>query len=203
MTELSPATHMTPAGDFQPGSVGITLPNIECRIVSNGIDMPVGEEGELWMRGPMVMQGYLDDPQATSAMVDGDGWLRTGDIGRFDRSGHLYIVDRLKELIKVNAFQVAPAELEAVLLSHPSISDAAVVGVPDDVSGETPVAFVVLEPDHPELSEEDVVSYVASRVATYKKIRTVKFLDVIPKSASGKILRRLLTQANEATASDQ
>jgi acyl-CoA synthetase (AMP-forming)/AMP-acid ligase II len=143
----------------------------------------------------MVMQGYLDDPQATSAMVDGDGWLRTGDIGRFDRSGHLYIVDRLKVLIKVNAFQVAPAELEAVLLSHPSISDAAVVGVPDDVTGEAPVAFVVLSPDARDLTVEEVLEHVASRVATYKRLRSVTFVDTIPKSASGKILRRLLTDA--------
>ena len=199
MTELSPISHATPPGNFKPGSVGLTASNTEARIVASdsGEDQPVGVEGELWIRGPQVMKGYLNNPEATAATIDDDGWLHTGDIARIDDDGHVFIVDRLKELIKVKAFQVAPAELEALLVDHPQIVDAAVIGRPDDESGEVPVAFVVAAPGA-DIDEDAVKAFVADQVATYKQLREVQFTDAIPKSASGKILRRELRALLEA-----
>ena len=193
MTELSPISHATPPGNFKPGSVGLTVANTEARVVApdSGEDQPIDVEGELWIRGPQVMKGYLNNPAATAETIDEDGWLHTGDIARIDGDGHVYIVDRLKELIKVKGFQVAPAELEALLLDHPQITDAAVVGRPDDESGEVPLAFVVAAPDSL-LDERAVKSHVADHMATYKHLGEVRFTDAIPKSASGKILRREL-----------
>jgi 4-coumarate--CoA ligase len=193
MTELSPVSHLTPKGQFKPGSVGVTAPNTETMIVDPGTGEPlgVGADGEVWVRGPQVMAGYLNNERATADTIDADGWLHTGDIGHIDEDGHLYIVDRLKELIKYKGFQVAPAELEAMLLTHPAIADAAVIGRPDEEAGEIPVGFVVVKPGH-ELTEDDVMTFVASQVATYKQLRQVTFLDAVPKSPSGKILRRLL-----------
>ena len=143
------------------------------------------------MRGPQVMPGYLNNQQATDSTIDREGWLHTGDIGHIDADGHLYIVDRLKELIKYNGFQVPPAELEALLLTHPSIADAAVVGEPDESAGEIPVAHVVLREGHA-VSEQEIMDFVAGQVAHYKQVRKVVITDSIPKSASGKILRRML-----------
>ncbi|WP_419847359.1 AMP-binding protein [Candidatus Poriferisocius sp.] len=195
MTELSPISHATPPGNFKPGSIGLTVANTDARIVDpdSGEDLPVDAEGELWIRGPQVMKGYLNNPEATTETIDDDGWLHTGDIARIDGDGHVYIVDRLKELIKVKGFQVAPAELEALLLDHPQITDAAVVGRPDDESGEVPLAFVVAAPDSA-LDEEAVKAFVADHTATYKHLGEVRFADSIPKSASGKILRRELRE---------
>ncbi|MXZ77069.1 MAG: 4-coumarate--CoA ligase family protein [Acidimicrobiia bacterium] len=195
MTELSPISHATPPGNYKPGSVGLTVANTEARIVApdSGEDLPAGPEGELWIRGPQVMKGYLNNPDATAETIDHDGWLHTGDIARIDDDGHVYVVDRLKELIKVKGFQVAPAELEALLLDHPQITDAAVVGRPDDESGEVPLAFVVVGPDT-RIEEQAVKDYVADHVATYKHLGEVRFADAIPKSASGKILRRELRE---------
>ena len=199
MTELSPISHATPPGNFKPGSVGLTASNTEARIVApdSGEDQPVGVEGELWIRGPQVMKGYLNNPEATAATIDGDGWLHTGDIARIDDDGHVFIVDRLKELIKVKAFQVAPAELEALLVDHPQIVDAAVIGRPDDESGEVPIAFVVAVPGA-DIDEAGVKAFVAEQVATYKQLGEVQFTEAIPKSASGKILRRELRASQEA-----
>ena len=195
MTELSPISHATPPGNFKPGSVGLTVANTEARIVApdSGEDQPIDVEGELWIRGPQVMKGYLNNTAATAETIDEDGWLHTGDIARIDGDGHVYIVDRLKELIKVKGFQVAPAELEALLLDHPQITDAAVVGRPDEESGEVPLAFVVAAPDSP-LDEQAVKAHVADHMATYKHLGEVRFTDAIPKSASGKILRRELRE---------
>ena len=195
MTELSPISHATPPGNAKPGSVGLTVANTEARIVApdSGDDQPIDVEGELWIRGPQVMKGYLNNPTATAETIDADGWLHTGDIARIDADGHVFIVDRLKELIKVKGFQVAPAELEALLLDHPQITDAAVVGRPDDESGEVPLAFVVAAPDSP-LDEKAVKTHVADHMATYKHLGEVRFTDAIPKSASGKILRRELRE---------
>ena len=137
------------------------------------------------------MIGYLNNPEATESTIDADGWLRTGDIGYIDSDGHLFIVDRLKELIKYNGFQVPPAELEALLLTHPAVADAAVVGRPDEAAGEIPVAYVVLRQEGM-ASGQEIQDFVAGQVAHYKQIREVIFIDAIPKSASGKILRRLL-----------
>lgn len=193
MTELSPVSHCTPEGDFQPGTSGITVPNTECRVVDSesGEDQDVGGEGELWVRGPQVMKGYLNNEEATKATIDDDGWLHTGDVAIIDAHHHVSIVDRVKELIKYKGFQVPPAELEALLVAHPKIADVAVIGVPDDEAGELPKAFIVVAPGQ-ELTVEEVQEYVAEHVASYKQVRTVEFTDEIPKSASGKILRRML-----------
>jgi acyl-CoA synthetase (AMP-forming)/AMP-acid ligase II len=199
LTETSPATHLVPVtgGRVKPGSVGPLVPNTECRVVDleTGADLGPNQRGELWVRGPQVMKGYLNRPDATAAMIDADGWLRTGDVGYADEDGDFFLVDRLKELIKFRAYQVAPAELEEVLLSHPAVADAAVVPSPDDEAGEVPKAYVVLK-DH--ASAEDLMAFVASRVAPYKKVRRLEFVDQIPKSPTGKILRRLLVERERA-----
>lgn len=199
MTELSPGTHVVPLGaeNAPPGTVGKLLPGTEMRILS--LDDPdrelgVGEPGEIAIRGPQVMKGYLGRPEATDAMIDQDGWLHTGDVGYVDADGWLFVVDRVKELIKYKGFQVAPAELEALLLTHPEIADAAVIGVYNDDNNEVPHAFVVRQPDAGDLSEGDVMMYVAERVAPYKRVRKVTFIDAVPKAASGKILRRQLRE---------
>lgn len=193
MTELSPVSHMTPPGGYKPGSVGVTAPNTETAIVDPGTGefLGIDVDGEVWVRGPGVMKGYLNNPSATAATIDDDGWLHTGDVGHIDADGHLYVVDRIKELIKYKGFQVPPAELEALLLTHPAVADAAVIGAPDDEAGEIPSAFVVLKPDA-NATEDDITAFVASQVAHYKQVRKLTFVDAIPKSPSGKILRRIL-----------
>ncbi len=193
MTEMSPVSHVSALGKGRPGSAGQTIAGTECRIVdiATGRDLATGAEGELWVRGPQVMKGYLNNPRATAETLTDDGWLRTGDIASIDADGFLFIHDRLKELIKVKGFQVAPAELEAELLTCPGVADAAVVGQPDDEAGEVPVAFVVRAPGAT-VTEDEIAAYLADRLAHYKQLRGVHFVDAIPKSASGKILRRVL-----------
>jgi acyl-CoA synthetase (AMP-forming)/AMP-acid ligase II len=200
MTELSPVSHKSRLADVAetpPGSVGPLIPNTEARLVDPATleDVPEGEEGEIWIRGPQVMRGYLNNPKATEETLMEDGWLRTGDIGRVDERGYFYIVDRLKELIKYKGYQVAPAELEAVLVSHPKVRDAGVIGVPMEDGGEAPKACVVCDDG---LDTEELVAYVAERVAPYKKIREIERVPEIPKSASGKILRRQLREEHGA-----
>jgi len=201
LTEASPVTHANPdePGRIKPGTVGVLLPNTECRIVdpATGVDLGIEEDGELLIRGPQVMRGYLNNPEATAATLDRDGWLHTGDIGHVDADGYFTIVDRLKELIKYKGFQVAPAELEAVLCTHPAVGDAAVIPIPDDECGEVPKAFVVLKG---ETSPAALLAYVAEHVAPYKKIRVIEVIDAIPKSPSGKILRRVLKERERAAA---
>jgi acyl-CoA synthetase (AMP-forming)/AMP-acid ligase II len=184
--------------NLEVSSVGRCVSNTECKVVDpeTGAELGPGQPGELWLRGPQVMRGYLNQPVASAEAIVGDGWLRTGDIGFADEKGFFTIVDRLKELIKYKGYQVAPAELEAVLLAHPSVADAAVIPSPDEVAGEVPKAFVVLRED---ATVEGIMAFVAERVAPYKKIRRIEFVDQIPKSASGKILRRLLVE-RERTA---
>lgn len=157
-------------------------------------DLDVGEPGEILIRGPQVMKGYLGRPDDTAAMIDPDGWLHTGDVGHVDAHGWLFVVDRVKELIKYKGFQVAPAELEALLLTHPGIADAAVIGVYNDDGNEVPHAFVVRQPAAAVLCEGEVMMYVAERVAPYKRVRQVTFLAGVPRAASGKILRRQLRE---------
>ncbi len=200
MTEMSPVSHFTPYGRGRPGSAGITVPNTECRIVDpeSGADLPPGGVGELWVRGPQVMLGYLDDAEATARTLR-DGWVTTGDLARIEEGGYLYIVDRVKELIKVKGFQVPPAELEALLVGHPDVADAAVIGLPDADCGEVPVAFVVAAAGRVPTAE-GLRGFVAGHVATYKQLREVRFVEAIPKSASGKILRRVLKAAALAPA---
>jgi acyl-CoA synthetase (AMP-forming)/AMP-acid ligase II len=193
LTETSPATHVTSEDPSlsKYGSIGYLVSNTECRVVdpATGDDVATGQDGEIWLRGPQVMRGYLNCPDATRATIDADGWLHSGDIGHADADGNFYVVDRLKELIKYKGMQVAPAELEALLLTHPAIADAAVVPLKDDEAGEIPRAFIVLKG---QVTADEVIAFVAERVAAYKKIRRVDFIDAIPKSPSGKILRRLL-----------
>ncbi|MFJ8585775.1 4-coumarate--CoA ligase family protein [Streptomyces sp. NPDC093595] len=203
MTELSPGTHVVPlsAEDPPAGTVGKLLPGTDMRIVSldqPGKDLGVGEEGEILIRGPQMMKGYLGRPSETAALIDPDGWLHTGDIGYADADGWLFVVDRVKELIKYKGFQVAPAELEAVLLTHDGIADAAVIGVYDEDGNEVPKAYVVRQPDATGLSGEDIMAFVAGKVAPYKKIRRVEFIGGVPRAASGKILRRELREREGA-----
>jgi acyl-CoA synthetase (AMP-forming)/AMP-acid ligase II len=201
LTETSPTTHRVTddlAGQM-PGEVGPLVPNTECRIVDvvTGEDAPVGEPGELLIRGPQVMKGYLNNPQATALAIDPDGWLHTGDVARMEKNGALRIVDRIKELIKYKGYQVAPAELEALLLTHPAIADAAVIPIPDEEAGEVPKAFVVTSGS---ITPEDVTQFVAERVAPYMKVRAVEIIDEIPKSPAGKILRRVLIDRERTAA---
>src|SRR6185436_11997661 len=193
LTETSPATNITsevPA-EIKAGSVGPPIASTECRVVDaqTGRDVAPGVDGEIWIRGPQVMLGYLNRPAETRAVLDDDGWFRSGDIGHADADGQFFIVDRLKELIKYKGLQVPPAELEAVLLSHPAVADAAVVPFADAECGEIPRAFVVRKGA---ATAEELMAFVAGQVASYKKVRRLEFVDAIPKSASGKILRRLL-----------
>jgi acyl-CoA synthetase (AMP-forming)/AMP-acid ligase II len=201
LTETSPVTHATPndPAKIKIGSVGPALPNTEVKIVDTetNADQPLGKEGEIWIRGPQVMKGYLNNPSSTAKMVDSDGWLHSGDIGYVDNDGYLYVVDRLKELIKYKGLQVAPAELEGVLLRHEAIADAAVIGIADEEVGEIPKAFVVLKPNQT-ITAEDIMAFVAQHVAPHKKVRQLEFVAQIPKSASGKILRRLLVAQERA-----
>ncbi|REJ05833.1 4-coumarate--CoA ligase family protein [Microbacterium bovistercoris] len=198
MTETSPAAMVIPSGrrDVDRASIGPLVPNTEARLVDveSGADIEPPAEGssapgELWLRGPQIMAGYLNRPDATAEMIDADGWLHTGDIATVDTDAIFHIVDRLKELIKYKGYQVAPAVLEALLLEHPQIADAAVIGANDEDGQEVPKAFIVLQQDA-DLDAAGVMEFVASRVAPHEKVRMVEFIDVIPKSSAGKILRK-------------
>jgi acyl-CoA synthetase (AMP-forming)/AMP-acid ligase II len=176
---------------IEPGTVGPLLPGVEARVIDpdTGSDLGADSEGELLIRGPQLMRGYRGRPDATAATIDADGWLHTGDVATITPDGVLRITDRLKELIKVKGFQVAPAELEGLLCAHPAVADAAVVELPDEDAGEVPKAFVVACDD---VAADDLMAWVAERVAPHKRVRAVEFVDQIPKLPSGKILRRLL-----------
>ena len=195
MTETSPVTHATRSGANadKVASVGQPVPNTEVKIVDTATGTAVGpnQRGEICVRGPQVMNGYLNCPDATTAMIEPDGWLHTGDIGYADDDGCFFVVDRVKELIKYKGLQIAPAELEAILLGHEAIADAAVIPVADEEAGEVPKAFVVLKGD---VTPDQICQYVADRVAPYKKLRYIEITDQIPKSPSGKILRRVLVE---------
>ena len=197
MTEASPVTHATLVGRDKPGTVGPPVSDTRQRVVDplTGDDLGPDEMGELWVQGPQVMVGYLNAPEETAATLieDDDGvWLRTGDIVTMDDEGYVTIRDRAKEMIKYKGFQIAPAELESVLAQHPGIADAAVVPVPEGEAGdEIPRAFVVLAAGS-ELTAEEVMAHVESRVAPFKRVRDVVFVDQIPRNLSGKILRREL-----------
>ena len=203
LTETSPVTHLASLdlAEEDPGSIGHPVPNTEIKVIDpeTGQTLPHGQPGELCIRGPQVMKGYLNRPDATSAMIDEESWLHTGDVGVAGPDGRMRIVDRLKELIKYKGCQVAPAELEAILLSHPAVADAAVIGIPDDAAGELPKAFIVLRK---EIGLDKVQEFVAQRVAPFKKIRIAERVDSIPKSPSGKILRRVLVERERARSSD-
>lgn len=197
MTETSPVTHSSPADKSKVkfGSVGTPAPSTECKIVdlATGEELGPNQEGEVCVRGPQIMKGYLNRPEATAHTIDSEQWLHTGDVGYADEEGHFFIVDRAKELIKYKGFQVPPAELEALLLTHPCVLDAAVIPLPDEEAGEVPKAFVVLKAD---ATSQSIKEFVAERVAPHKRIREVEFIDKIPKSPAGKILRRVLVQSD-------
>lgn len=205
LTETSPVTHLLPAKDYlrKIGSIGILLPNLEARLIAsdedNIIDVAPGEPGELWVRGPIVMKGYLNNPTATANSVTSDGWFKTGDIAVRDEEGYYKIVDRKKELIKYKGFQVPPAELESVLLEHPEIVDAAVIGIDDPAQAtELPRAYIVHKAGATNALKSfprDVQLWIETRVAKHKFLRGgVVIIDAIPKSAAGKILRRELRE---------
>ena len=202
MTEVSGGTHFAPdAGPDRPDSIGPALPGVECRIVDpgTGAELRPGQPGELLVRTAGAMRGYLGDPEATAATIDTAGWVHTGDIVTADQDGWFHVADRVKELIKYKGYQVAPAELESVLLAHPAVADAAVVRKPDAMAGEVPKAFVVLKAP---ITAQELMAWVAERVAGYKRVRQVEFTDGIPRSPAGKILRRLLVE-HDATAASQ
>lgn len=201
MTETSPMTHINIKPEYDRGAIGEAVPNTSHKLMDpetlEEIDLPAGEElsevGELWIQGPQVMRGYLNRPEETAATLTDDGWLRTGDLAVQNAQGHVFIVDRLKELIKYKGYQVPPAELEAALLTHHNVADSAAIGVQRE-GEEIPKGFVVLQPGVEATEEEKnaIMAHLADRVAPYKKIRELEFLDQIPKSATGKILRREL-----------
>jgi acyl-CoA synthetase (AMP-forming)/AMP-acid ligase II len=202
LTETSPVVSTTPVDPAlrRGGSAGLLIPNTECKVVdpASGAELEANQQGEVCVRGPQVMKGYLNQPAATAAMLEPDGWLHTGDIGMVDQDGYLFIVDRLKELIKYKAFQVAPAELESLLLKHPAVADAAVIPHPDAEAGEVPKAFVVMKG---QASPEELMAFVNGQVAPFKKIRLLEVVDQIPKSPAGKILRRTLIERERSHAS--
>ncbi|CAK7336383.1 unnamed protein product [Dovyalis caffra] len=198
MTEAGPVLAMCLAFakepfDIKPGACGTVVRNAEMKIIDpeTGASLPRNQPGEICIRGDQIMKGYLNDPEATSRTIDKEGWLHTGDIGFIDDDDELFIVDRLKELIKYKGFQVAPAELEAMLLAHPEISDAAVVGMKDEAAGEVPVAFVI-KSEKSQVTEDEIKQYISKQVIFYKRIKRVFFVDAIPKAPSGKILRKNL-----------
>lgn len=195
MTETSPGITLTYPDIWKDcmGSIGLCMPNTQLKVVSieNGQNLGPNEQGELFVKGPQVMRGYHNNPEATKEVFQ-DGWLRTGDMVYYNDKNIFYITDRLKELIKVKAFQVAPAELEALIRDHPSIADAAVIGVPHPISGEVPKAFIVPK-NGTKNNTQEIYDYVAKHVASYKKLEGgITFLEAIPKTASGKIMRRTL-----------
>ena len=202
LTETAPYTN----SDFlepefaKPGSVGPAASDTEQKIVdleTGTKELGPDEIGELMTRGPQVMKGYFNNEQATKEMLASDGWLHTGDIVRRDADGYVWILDRKKELIKYKGFQVPPAELEGLLLEHPAVADAAVIGKADIESGEIPKAFVVRK-QGVEASDSDLMKFIAERVSTFKHVREVEFVDAIPKNPSGKILRRVLVEQERA-----
>ncbi|CAK9146281.1 unnamed protein product [Ilex paraguariensis] len=198
MTEAGPVLAMCLAFAKEPyeiksGACGTVVRNADMKIADpeTGASLPRNQPGEICIRGDQIMKGYLNDPEATAATIDSEGWLHTGDIGFIDDDDELFIVDRLKEIIKYKGFQVAPAELEALLLTHPNISDAAVVGMKDELAGEVPVAFVVRSSGS-DVTEDAIKQFISKQVVFYKRINRVFFVDAIPKAPSGKILRKEL-----------
>nr|AOG74999.1 luciferase [Phausis reticulata] len=196
LTETTSACIITPEGDDKPGSTGKVVPFFSAKIIDLDTRKSLGpnQRGELCLKGDMIMKGYVNNPEATNALIDKDGWLHSGDIAYYDEDGHFFIVDRLKSLIKYKGYQVAPAELEAVLLQHPFIFDAGVTGIPDEVAGQLPAACVVVEKGKT-LTEKEIMDYVAGQVSSSKRLRGgVRFVDEIPKGLTGKIDGRQLKE---------
>jgi acyl-CoA synthetase (AMP-forming)/AMP-acid ligase II len=191
LTEAGTVTGSLPDDDFEhvASTVGVPWPGFEVRTVTEtGTDTPPGEPGEVAVRGETVMRAYFDDPDATAAAIDGDGWLHTGDLGVFDPDGYLRIVGRIKDMFIVGGFNAYPAEIENLLLRHPRIAQAAVIGVPDERLGEVGMAFVVLHPG-PAVDEADVTAWAREEMANFKVPRSVVFLDELPVNATGKVVK--------------
>ena len=195
MTEISGlgtthALHAPPA----PGSIGVSLPGVEIRVADLEDvtrDAPVDHPGELMIRGPLVMLGYHNNPDATAEVIEPDGWLHTGDIATRDATGHLYVVDRRKDMIITAGYNVYPAEIERVLSAHPAVAMVAVGPVPDEVRGELACAYVV-KADGASVTEDELVGYAGTRLAAYKRPRLIRFVDLLPATSTGKIMRRAL-----------
>lgn len=199
LTETSPFASYNHDFFYREGSVGTPIENVEMKIIDEkGDDLPPGEVGEIAIKGPNVMKEYYRRPEETAQAIR-DGWFFTGDIGRMDEEGYFYLVDRAKDMINVSGFKVWPREVEDVLLEHPALSEVAVVGVPDLISGEAVKAFAVLK-GNAVVQEQDLIDFCRSRVAVYKAPRSVEFLEALPKTPAGKILKREL-RAMEARKS--
>ncbi len=199
LTEASPGTHSNPVYDrrfMRIETIGLPVHDTEQKIVdieTGQIELGVGEEGELVVRGPQVMLGYWKAPQATAEALR-DGWLYTGDIGWRDEDGYVTVTDRKKEMIKYKGFSIAPAQVEALLLEHPAVADVAVVAKPSDEAGEVPKAFVVLRAGYEGQQVDELMSWVNTKLATYKHVREIEYIETIPRNPSGKILRRVLKE---------
>jgi acyl-CoA synthetase (AMP-forming)/AMP-acid ligase II len=202
LSEATAATNMNPFHRIKPATVGPPLPDTEEKIVDpeTGAELTIGSVGEVWARGPQVMRGYWRQPDATAECITQDGWLRTGDLGKLDDDGYLQIVDRLKDMIRYKGHQVAPFELESVLLEHPAVADVCVIPRADVEAGEVPKACVVLKPGAA-VTAEALMAFVAERVNPMSRVRAVEFIDVIPRNPSGKILRRELIERERVTSS--
>ncbi len=193
LTEASPSVTVAFDDDTPVGSIGRPLPGLEVRLVdSDGDDVYVGDPGEIWVRGPNVFSGYLNDPEATAKALDSDGWLHTGDVALVDDNGFVFIVDRVIDLVIVSGFNVYPAEVERVLLGHTSVAEAAVIGVDHPHSGEAVKAFVVPEAGHA-VEEDDLIEWCATELARYKCPTKIDVVDEIPRGLGGKLLRRELS----------
>jgi long-chain acyl-CoA synthetase len=202
LTEAAPGTHSNPVYNralIKVETVGLPIHDTEQKIVdieTGERELGVGEEGELIVRGPQVMQGYWQAPEATAAALR-NGWLYTGDIGWRDEEGYVTITDRKKELIKYKGFSIAPAQLEALLLEHPAVADVAVIAKASEEAGEVPKAFVVRRPGYENVSADDLMTWANGKLATYKNVREIAFIDAIPRNPSGKILRRVLKEREQ------
>jgi acyl-CoA synthetase (AMP-forming)/AMP-acid ligase II len=199
MTETSPVTNVNPRTRIKDATVGPPISDTTLKVVSldDGRELGPGEIGELLTHGPQVMKGYWQKPDSTAETLPGEGWIRTGDLVQVDDEGYVTILDRMKEMIKYKGYQVAPAELEALLMEHPAVMDSAVIPKRDDEAGEVPKAFILLKPDQT-ASTEELMRFVEERVAPYKKVREIEFVETIPKTPSGKILRRELIEQERA-----
>ncbi|XP_057660900.1 uncharacterized protein LOC130896667 isoform X2 [Diorhabda carinulata] len=195
MTETTLGVLVSPPGKSKIGSCGKIVPGMMAKVIDDfGNPLPAYKEGEICFKGPLIMKGYVGDPKSTESTIDKDGWLHTGDVAYYDSDGYFFIVDRIKELIKYKAYQVAPAELEALLLTHPAIQDSAVIGLPNEEAGELPLAFIVQKPNK-KITEQEVEKFVEDNVSPQKRLRGgVIFLNEIPRNPTGKILRRVLRE---------
>lgn len=200
LTETSPAVTINPVYSREyNGSIGLPIPATDIKIVNaDGEELPIGEEGELCVKGPQVMQGYWNMPEETKSVLSADGWLKTGDVAKFDEDGYIYIVDRKKDMVVVSGFNVYPNEVEAVIAEHDKVKEVAVIGVPHPVTGEAVKAFVVLV-EGAKLTSQELIAYCRKRLTPYKVPKIFEFREELPKSNVGKILRRALRDEARGT----